>query len=295
MLNWMVKHGADLIVADSDPANLILDADDGRLLRLADNLTFDSVAASAPDLERRLAQREASQSVKVPRLEVGARPVFAFKTREGGLGVLQVLGFAEKQREVKIRYKLVPRSTAQTGTVQPNSAVPGLVIERVIEATGTKHRALNLGTGNFMEASRGRELVFRADHAEALRVAGVDLYAADDALAKDNLNTLDMRLWVGLFPQGTNSPSPDLDAITTSEFALLMVYARRVQATMEEGGVFGGPVGFDLRKVEPVLRGTGLHLFITREGTEGVVQIAGVTDNPPGVKVRYRLLGGGRP
>jgi hypothetical protein len=38
--------------------------------------------------------------------EVEPPMTFAFKTSSGGLGVLQIAGFIEKPRGVKIRYKL---------------------------------------------------------------------------------------------------------------------------------------------------------------------------------------------
>jgi hypothetical protein len=43
----------------------------------------------------------------------GELPVtFAFKTRQGGMGLLQITGFTENPRGVKIRYKLVQQSNA---------------------------------------------------------------------------------------------------------------------------------------------------------------------------------------
>ncbi len=45
-----------------------------------------------------------------------------------------------------------------------------------------------------------------------------------------------------------------------------------------------------------ILHGTGdlpaTYLFKTRTGEEGIVQITGVTEKPPGIKIRYRLLEG---
>ena len=39
---------------------------------------------------------------------------YAFQTREGGTGILQITGFTENPRGVKLRYKLVQKSSAQT-------------------------------------------------------------------------------------------------------------------------------------------------------------------------------------
>ena len=40
----------------------------------------------------------------------------------------------------------------------------------------------------------------------------------------------------------------------------------------------------------PCCAARGLYLFITRDGAQGVLQITGVTDNPRGVKIRYKLI-----
>ena len=42
-------------------------------------------------------------------------PTFLFKTREGGVGLLQITGLADDPRGVKIRYKLVQMANAQSG------------------------------------------------------------------------------------------------------------------------------------------------------------------------------------
>ena len=41
---------------------------------------------------------------------------------------------------------------------------------------------------------------------------------------------------------------------------------------------------------EETINGTNLVAFITRDGTAGVMQIVGLSDNPSGVKLRYKLL-----
>ncbi len=64
---------------------------------------------------------------------------YGFKTRAGKLGLLQITGFTDNPRGVKIRYKLVqtavpetaidpatglPMSTGETGTIDPNTGLP---------------------------------------------------------------------------------------------------------------------------------------------------------------------------
>ena len=45
-----------------------------------------------------------------------------FKTREGGTGILQITGFTENPRGVKIRYKLVQSGDGNSISPPPNSA-----------------------------------------------------------------------------------------------------------------------------------------------------------------------------
>ncbi|MCX6927002.1 MAG: hypothetical protein NT154_27915, partial [Verrucomicrobia bacterium] len=90
--DWMVKHGADLLVHSSvGSTNLTFHLDDGRLAMLGTNLTFETIAAS--DVNQ-LARAGVFQHLLVPRPEKGPGAALVFKTREGGLGVMQLLGFS---------------------------------------------------------------------------------------------------------------------------------------------------------------------------------------------------------
>jgi predicted Ser/Thr protein kinase len=168
----------------------------------------------------------------------------------------------------------------------------GPVEERVIQTSGTEHRALNLASGNFMQPSRGRDFIFTSGGEDTLRVAGVELYISDEAVGPDNIQSLDMRLLVQLTPYSDKAAKElTLDAISAKDFEGLLEQMRHFQSVLDGGDVLNGsPLGFDLKKVEPTLRGTNLYAFITRDGTKGLLQIAGVTENPRGVKVRYKLM-----
>jgi hypothetical protein len=105
--DWMVKHGADLLVHSSAVStNLTFHLDDGRLAMLGTNLTFETMAAS--DVGRELARAGVFQFLEVPKPEKGPGAALVFKTREGGLGVMQLLGFSDKPEPIlQLRYKLV--------------------------------------------------------------------------------------------------------------------------------------------------------------------------------------------
>lgn len=111
---WKVEHGADLQVDGCSYTNLFFDLDDGRLALLGRDLTFETVAAS--DVGRELARAGVFQHLRVPKPEKGAGAALVFKTREGGLGVMQLLGFsAQPEPVLKLRYKLVRPSAVGGG------------------------------------------------------------------------------------------------------------------------------------------------------------------------------------
>jgi hypothetical protein len=277
---------------------------------LADDLTFGPTLSSyetgcgylavpvggwdtikAADIANDLASAHLEQTA-APQDTNSLPATFLFKTRDGAEGILQIIDYANNPRGVNFRYKLVQNSTASPApTLIPTAAQNlsfGPVMERTIERGSSPHRALNLATGEFMLPSRERKFVFLPDGADTLRVAGVDVYSSDDARAADNLNSLDMRYIAGIYPQNGDK-AINIDDINAEEFSGLLAKGQYFQTMLEKSGMFGG-YRFDLSKVEPVLRGTNVYLFITRDGAQGMLQISGVSENPPGVKIRYKLV-----
>ncbi len=112
--NWMVKHGADLLVHSSvGSTNLTFHLDDGRLAILGRDFTFETITAS--DVNQ-LARAGVFQYLEAPRPEKGPGATLVFKTREGGVGVMQLLGFsAQPEPILKLRYKLVRHSSVAGG------------------------------------------------------------------------------------------------------------------------------------------------------------------------------------
>lgn len=108
--DWMRKHGADLQVdrsAHSYPStNLCFHLDDGWVALLGRDVTFETIAAS--DVNPELARAGVFQHLDVPKPTEGPGATLVFKTREGGVGVMQLLEFSAKPEPIlKLRYKLV--------------------------------------------------------------------------------------------------------------------------------------------------------------------------------------------
>jgi len=114
LAQWVKENGIDLFV-DHGPGGvwglLTIDDDELKLARVkSDKLGAISqwelvrVLSGGPtDLQ---AVKKGMMKVYILPKEVEPPMTFAFKTSSGGLGVLQIAGFIEKPRGVKIRYKL---------------------------------------------------------------------------------------------------------------------------------------------------------------------------------------------
>jgi hypothetical protein len=160
----------------------------------------------------------------------------------------------------------------------------GPVLERVFEFANDSHRALNLASGNFVSSTPDRPLDFGPDGAGSLREAGVDLYLSDAALAAfsnrttldendvPQLNALDFRTLENLVSDDGGEPPSD---ITDAEYGIVDLTNEQLVASDHQG---------------QTLSGTKVLKVVTGEGARGLLQIDGFTDDPRGVKVRYKLL-----
>jgi hypothetical protein len=168
---------------------------------------------------------------------------------------------------------------ARIAVVEPPATVSrleyGALIERVIEFDNPDRRALNLASASYVTSAPGRPLDFDfgLNGANTMRAAGVDLYVRGRAPAENGtgdsqgapppLTALDWRILGNEFFQGR-----DIMSAEHSDIAL--------------------PVR-QLGHSEQNINGTNLIAFITRDGTEGILQISGQSQDPPGVTIRYRL------
>jgi predicted Ser/Thr protein kinase len=176
---------------------------------------------------------------------------------------------AQRARELVARTLVMTEPPAA-----PSRQEYGPVFERVIELNDPGRRALNLASGNYVTSLPSRLLDFGLNGANTMRTAGVDLYAGGRALAAIGngdsqgapipLTTLDWRILGDEFFEGQ-----DIVSAEHNDIAL--------------------PVR-TLEHAEASISGTNLVAFITRDGTEGILQITGQSQDPPTVTIRYRLV-----
>ena len=205
---------------------------------------------------------------------------YAFATRKFGIGVIQVAGSADQTNGITVRYKMVQ--------------VPvkfGPTFERVIDLTDPGHQALNLSSGSYVWAAPGG--------AAALRAAGVDLYS----LGSSEIIALDMRFWDDSSTEEKvnppNSPDPWANVDDSPAFIWwteenpLLGYNTSDPQYQVFTGLYAVDKARRLKGCEDVIRGTNVCFFTTRDGTGGVLQIAGYLgdpDKPTAVKIRYKLV-----
>ncbi|HEX5399398.1 MAG TPA: hypothetical protein VFY06_10160, partial [Verrucomicrobiae bacterium] len=107
---WIRSNGLDIATTDGSKEIPVL-------------LSFDMVLSSAPTnawdaatpvdvAENWDLQQNEPQQMKMIGAAPGQSDMFFFRTREGAMGILQVLGFTDNPPGVKIRYKLVENQTS---------------------------------------------------------------------------------------------------------------------------------------------------------------------------------------
>jgi serine/threonine protein kinase len=126
--DWIQAHGLDVVATESSknlPTLLGLDT----IIASAPTNGWDMVTAADVIHNWAFLQNEPQQK-QVFGVFPGQTDTFFFQTREGGKGILQILGFADNSRGVKIRYRLV-QSTNSSAEIaaQTLAEQPPIVVE----------------------------------------------------------------------------------------------------------------------------------------------------------------------
>jgi hypothetical protein len=197
-----------------------------------------------------------------------------FRTHDGDVGVMKILGMSQNPRGVKIRYKLVQNNVTTVTPVRipvvPKQNNFGPIIEMVVT------NSLNLGTGeqagipwfDNITIEHVPNLNALDPKEELLRKQDADVFT-DDA---KNLYGIDLKT-IPVDPQVWDEDIPpaklanNLDLASRNALHLL---------TLDSG-----------------LANPPTYLFETRNGLKGVLQITGFSDSPRGVTIRYKLVQNG--
>jgi len=193
------------------------------------------------------------------------------RTGQHRLGILQVTDFNDSEHWLKIRYKLAPQAPPQSIGVRLISFGP--IIERVVA-----HSKADFKT----EAERTNAPMMIDFDSGSLLAGPAAIWAED---------TKDQRAWMetngvdalGVIPQVNGLVALDMKVAAVPPSAWDMVpepdFTNQLAGvTARETTGLSGQVG-----------SVSTWYFQTRKGRMGVLQITGLAENPPGVKIRYKL------
>jgi hypothetical protein len=299
--NWASQNGADALADEL--------ASGPKLASYVLGCKFIAVGAeqwnkiSTAELDKEFAGTNLDQAAAT-RDPKSFPATFLFKTRDGTAGVLQILGETDNPRSVKIRYKLVQNgvTTATPVNLPPVAAQNlsfGPVMERVIEFTNPNRRALNLASGNYLTFAAGKATNFGPDAATTLRAKGADLYFSGDNLTTHCLAALDWRMQNAEHLAAGSGETHTVETISPVMMQSELDYwnneswKNNTNVSQAMAGLLSGVKADDLKNHEQDICDNDVIMFITRDGTKGVLQIAGYTgspNKPDGVKIHYKLV-----
>ena len=131
--------------------------------------------------------QEEPRQMQVLAASPGQTDTFFFQTREGGKGILQILGFAENTSNVKVRYKLVQNSRRNISTAseteqnanQENARQKLQQAERELELVQKKVEVGLAPQVDFEKAKIARDIAEAELNGTAVEVARLKLQAAE--------------------------------------------------------------------------------------------------------------------
>ncbi|HXR48891.1 MAG TPA: protein kinase [Candidatus Limnocylindrales bacterium] len=183
--DWIRAHGLDVVPAESAkhlPGLLGIDM----IIAPAPTNGWDIVTA-ADVIHNWACQENEPRQMQVLAASPGQTDTFFFQTREGGKGILQILGFAENTSNVKLRYKLVQNSRRNISTAseteqnanQENARQKLQQAERELELVQKKVEVGLAPQVDFEKAKIARDIAEAELNGTAVEVARLKLQAAE--------------------------------------------------------------------------------------------------------------------
>ena len=153
------------------------------------------------DIQSRMAQAKLDNR-RLPKLKddmstSGQFPAtFLFETREGGMGILQIVGFTEKPKGVRIRYKLLRDSAAPSAAADNDKDVARLRLEsaeRMFKIVEARYKRGTVTAEEFYKAELARDLAEANVKGDAVAAARARLHYAEQ-----QFHWIEMRHKVGM-------------------------------------------------------------------------------------------------
>ena len=260
--DWIRSSGSDVVTTESAkhfPTLLGIDM----ILAPAPTNGWDIVTPADVIHDWPLLQEEPQQK-KVFSAIPGQTDTFVFQTREGGKGVLQILGFAENSSNVKLRYKLVQSVQAketETLTVQNG------YFDSVMEQTIADDTAIDLTSGRQTALPESATRPGNGTKVEDAICAWMRRHPVDFAFSKTG--------WV--YGMTLNMVTLKRDSWDHCNPQQLAESLRGESSDLRVKFGYNNPTGYTFG-------------FKNRDGKLGLLQITGFTERPPGVQIRYKLV-----
>ena len=121
-IGWLRKHGVDIQSSEVGSVPGLRTAVDMSLRKLPDSALRESSDWTPDEARTKLGNLEGAGPGRV----VGTPSVYAFRTREGSLGIMQLVAAPKNKSEVTVRYKLLKASTAEGDKTSWGPAVDGV-------------------------------------------------------------------------------------------------------------------------------------------------------------------------
>jgi hypothetical protein len=202
-----------------------------------------------------------------------------FRTPEGNEGVLQILAFTRNHAGVKIRYKLVRPATSEL--VEQSSFISGAArgVETVLHHAFTADELFDLDHGKRLGLPPDSDQWDRMRVMQWLASSGVELAVIDyedDASSGWGLATRRGLCRIDDLRWDTLEATMVQNALTSGRPGL-----EQIDTDGNGFSIYRLPVG-----LPPIS-----FALTTSEGRLAAFQITGFTENPRGVKIRYKLVG----
>jgi hypothetical protein len=123
----------------------------------------------------------------------------------------------------------------------------------------------------------------------ALRAAGVDIFIRDATDPQNDVVALDFKSLAGFFSEDGSASTNSLDEINADLFHLVEEQSY-YHPTGDHAAFMAMMKSRNLRPHEELIRDSQIYSFITRDGAEGLLQIARLNDNPREIRIHYKLV-----
>ena len=209
---------------------------------------------------------------------------FAFETRQGVRGILQITGFTENPLGVKIRYKLVQTTLSANAVAPAKKAVFCPVVEF------TLRDPIESRTNCFIDFEAGRLVVPPADLVLTNRAAVWEWAKAQDVDVIANTSDPSIRGLLGYDLVVVRLADEEWEQIADGKLS------GEISKRQWSHSRFGGlpPMSQAVLTVNTVVtdpKPSKTYGFRTRKGTLGLLQFVDYNDSPRGwVKLRYKLV-----